>query len=73
MLEMFILHHCLLNLQYGHTLWNDCCALYGVYPYIHVLDRFIFALFVVVLGQPVCNKYFWPRFVQNLDPILINV
>ena len=46
------------------TLW------YGVYSYIHILDGVVFPFLAVVLGQPVYNENFGPRFVYNLDPFI---
>ena len=65
---MPILHCYLLDLQYGHTHQDLGHALYGIYPYVHALDWFIFVFFMIMMGQPICNKDFRPCFVEDFAP-----
>ena len=69
---MPILHCCLLDLQYGHTLQDVGHGLYGIYPYVHALTWFVFVFFVVMMGQPICNKDFRSWFVEDLHPVLMD-
>ena len=31
-----------------HALWDVCCLLYGIYLYVHILDRFVLAFDMIV-------------------------
>ena len=41
-------------------------------PYVHALDWLLFVFFVIMMGQPICNKDFRPWFVEDLYPVLMN-
>ena len=63
----------LLDLLYGHTFWYIDHHLYCIYPNLQTIDCLIFILIMVVLGQPICNKNFWPLFVYYTYPVMMEM
>ena len=69
---MLILLGGLMDLLYGHAFWYISHHMYQMYPNVKSIDCLIFILLVVVPGEPICNKNFWPLFVYYTYPVLMD-